>query len=263
MSARRGIVEDAVGRHHAGTERLLLVEDQRRSVERGHAAARILDEERAGTDVPLVLRREREGRVPEPVASSASLKATLPVSRTCTRPLNASHSPRLSSERHELRGQRPERDDREDDRICDASRRAGAPRSVQTRTYTGQNPKTIMKTLLAVLQDDGFVVHYGNAELGLLDASKSVARLDDGDFNLDLPTRVRNEIAGATSGITTVEATANVSDLGDRVSVRINFQRRLTDNGGRTRVAQVTDAKGYQEFFAKLDKGFFLQREGL
>lgn len=29
------------------------------------------------------------------------------------------------------------------------------------------------------------------------------------------------------------------------------------------RVAEVTDAKRYQEFFARLDKGLFLQREGL
>src|SRR5881396_1822364 len=36
---------------------------------------------------------------PAPAASSASLYATLPVSFTRTRPLNASHSPRWSSER--------------------------------------------------------------------------------------------------------------------------------------------------------------------
>lgn len=51
--------------------------------------------------------------------------------------------------------------------------------------------------------------------------------------------------------------------LVDRVRVRINFQRRLVDPRGRVQVTQVTDAKGYQEFFAKLDKGLFLQREGL
>jgi len=47
------------------------------------------------------------------------------------------------------------------------------------------------------------------------------------------------------------------------VRVRINFQRRLIDVRGVVTVTQVTDAKGYQEFFAKLDKGLFLEREGL
>jgi hypothetical protein len=137
-------------------------------------------------------------------------------------------------------------------------------RAIQTRTYAGQDVRTVLMALLSVLQDDGFLVHYGDVELGLLDASKSVAGFDAGDFSLTLPTRVAGEIVGVSPGVATIEATANVTRFGDRVRVRINFQRRLTDARGTVvAVSQVTDAKGYQEFFTKLDKGLFLQQEGL
>jgi hypothetical protein len=136
-------------------------------------------------------------------------------------------------------------------------------RAIQTRTYAGQDTKTVLKTVLSVLQDDGFLVHFGDVELGLLDASKSVAGLDGGDFGVAFQPRIAAEIVGDTPGVATIEATANVSDYGNQVSVRVNFQRRLVDPKGRVSVTQVTDAKGYQEFFAKLDKGLFLQRQGL
>src|SRR2546427_1871816 len=48
-------------------------------------------------------------------------------------------------------------------------------RASQTRTYAGPDAQTVVKTLLNVLQDDGFLVHYGDLELGLLDASKMVS----------------------------------------------------------------------------------------
>src|SRR5437016_6520732 len=136
-------------------------------------------------------------------------------------------------------------------------------RAIQTRTYSGLDAPTVVKTLVNVLQDDGFLVHYGDAELGLLDASKSVSGFDSGEFDLGLLTRLVTEIQGASPASATLDATVNVSTFGDRVRVRINFQRRVVGVRGAVTVTQVTDAKGYQEFFAKLDKGLFLEREGL
>ena len=86
---------------------------------------------------------------------------------------------------------------------------------------------------------------------------------DTGELSLSLPNRIIAEIQGVSRTSATLDATANVSTHGDRVRVRINFQRRLIDVRGVVTVTQVTDAKGYQEFFAKLDKGLFLEREGL
>src|SRR5436305_1725987 len=54
-------------------------------------------------------------------------------------------------------------------------------RAIQTRTYSGLDGRTVVKTLVNVLQDDGFLVHYGDLDLGLLDASKSVSGFDTGE----------------------------------------------------------------------------------
>jgi hypothetical protein len=133
---------------------------------------------------------------------------------------------------------------------------------MQSRTYTGQDTKTALRVILNVLEDDGFLVHYGSTDLGLLDASKTIAEFSAGGFTLPLNAVVGRRPSAAT--FDTIQATANVSEFGDRIKVRINFERKLTDSEGRViRVAQVTDAKRYQEFFAKLDKGLFLQQEGL
>jgi hypothetical protein len=137
-----------------------------------------------------------------------------------------------------------------------------AVRAIQTRTYAGQDARTVLRVVLNVLQDDGFLVHYGSTELGLLDASKTITEFDVGAFTLPLNVLVGGRAIVATVG--TIGATANVSAFGDRTKVRINFERKLTDSAGRViRVAQVTDPKVYQEFLAKLDKGLFLQQEGL
>src|SRR5437899_5646802 len=60
---QQAVVQDAVRRDHPGAERRWLVEHERPPLEVGRPAARLLDEQRAGADVPLVLRSEREGRV--------------------------------------------------------------------------------------------------------------------------------------------------------------------------------------------------------
>lgn len=135
-------------------------------------------------------------------------------------------------------------------------------RAMQSRTYSGQDAKTVLRVVLNVLEDDGFLVHYGSTDLGLLDASKTVGELDVGGFSI--PLSVLFPAQGNIPVVDTVQATANVSEFGDRVKVRVNFERKLTRLSGTViRVAQVTEAKRYQEFFVKLDKGLFLQREGL
>jgi hypothetical protein len=61
-----------------------------------------------------------------------------------------------------------------------------------------------------------------------------------------------------------VEATANVSEFGKQIRVRINFQQKVYDSAGQVaKVEQIDDPKFYQEFFAKVDKGLFIQKEKL
>lgn len=131
-------------------------------------------------------------------------------------------------------------------------------REIQTRTYDTSDSKMVLKTMLNVLQDDGFIVTEGNADLGLLSATKELDLQSQGAvfwgtfFNLSWD---KNAI---------VEATANVSEFGKQTRVRVNFQQKVYDSTGAvSTVDQITDPKFYQEFFAKVDKGLFIQKENI
>ena len=61
-----------------------------------------------------------------------------------------------------------------------------------------------------------------------------------------------------------IESSANVSEYGAQTRVRINFQLKTMNNKGEiVGVNQIDDAKYYQEFFAKVDKGIFITKEKL
>jgi hypothetical protein len=55
----------------------------------------------------------------------------------------------------------------------------------------------------------------------------------------------------------------NISEFGKQSKVRANFQVKILDNQGRAvEVYQVEDPKYYQDFFMKVDKGIFIQKQG-
>ena len=140
-------------------------------------------------------------------------------------------------------------------------------RAIQSRAYSVRDPNAVLKVLVAVLQDDGFIVRYANTRLGLLDASKMVAAPGN-THTSTLLDRIGSDIGGGTFANASVEAMANVSPSNDGVTVRISFQRKLTDSsyGGTSEaptLVPVVDQTTYQEFFAKVDKGLFLAHHGL
>ena len=134
-------------------------------------------------------------------------------------------------------------------------------REFQTRSYETNDVKMVMKAMLNVLQDDGFIVKNANVELGFLTATKEVDVESKGEAfvaALFLGTQARwkkNSI---------IESTANVSEFGKQCRVRVNFQVKVMDNkGGVLEVKQIEDERYYQEFFSKVDKGIFIQKEKL
>lgn len=131
-------------------------------------------------------------------------------------------------------------------------------REIQTRTFDTTDTKAVLKTMLNVLQDDDFIITEANSDLGLLSASKDV----------DVQTKGA-AFWGAFFDISweknaTVEATANVSEFGPVTRVRVNFQQKVHDSYGKvSRVEQIDEPAFYQEFFTKVDKGLFIQKEKL
>jgi len=132
-------------------------------------------------------------------------------------------------------------------------------REFQTKSYDTKDSKMVMKAMLNVLQDDGFIVKNAVLDLGLLSAEKTVDIEDKGEAFLAA------FFAGANARwkkASIIECSGNVSDFGNSVKVRVNFQLKMLDNkGGIVTVEEIGDEKYYQEFFAKVDKGIFLQKE--
>lgn len=134
-------------------------------------------------------------------------------------------------------------------------------REFQTRIFDTNDTNLVMKTMLNVLQDDGFIVKNAVVDLGLLSAEKSI--------DVENPTESgwakfwwgRNARYKKAS---IIECTANISEYGKQTRVRVNFQMKILDNqGGIIEVKQIDDEKYYQDFFSKVDKGLFIQKEGL
>ncbi len=131
-------------------------------------------------------------------------------------------------------------------------------RELQTRMYDTRDTKMVMKTMLNVLQDDGFIVKDANLELGFLTATK--------EMGVETKEAVfwGTFLGGTWEKGAIVEATSNVSEYGEQTRVRVNFQKKVYDSVGKVvKAQQIEDSKFYQEFFTKVDKGLFIQKEKL
>jgi PBP1b-binding outer membrane lipoprotein LpoB len=134
-------------------------------------------------------------------------------------------------------------------------------REIQTRDFDTANTKLVMKTMMNVLQDEGFIVKNAVMDIGLLSAEK----------NIDVENTSKAVIAVLLGGAQarwskqqTVEASANISEFGAKTRVRINFQTKLLDNFGCPQeVITITDLTYYRAFFDKVSKGLFLQEQGI
>ncbi len=146
-------------------------------------------------------------------------------------------------------------------------------RQAQTRDFDTPDAKLVMKAMLNVLQDEGYVVKNAVVDLGLITAAKDV----------DLAPGRSGAESGGLGGAVVVggivlgrqsasryrkteqrDFTGNVSEFGQQTRVRVSFQRRVLDNKGQVvGVETVDDPEVYQDFFSRMDKSVFLQRENL
>lgn len=134
-------------------------------------------------------------------------------------------------------------------------------REFQTRTYTEVDSKIVMKAMLNVLQDDGFIVKNAVPELGLLTASKEIDIENKGKAFL---TSLFGGEHARWKKNSTIEASCNVSEIKDGCKVRVNFQQKILDNkGGVVEIKHIDEQQFYQTFFNKVSKSIFIQRTGL
>ena len=150
-------------------------------------------------------------------------------------------------------------------------------REFQTRTFDTADHKLVMKAMLNVLQDDGYVVKNAVVDLGLITAAKEIDVAPGRSGTGGLFGGVGGTVifGGGPGGVifggpqtppaynkTEVrDFTGNVSEFGAQTKVRVSFQRKVLDNRGDVvRSSRSTTRAFYQDFFSRMDKGLFCRR---
>lgn len=134
-------------------------------------------------------------------------------------------------------------------------------REFQTRTYDVDNEIMVLKAIANVLQDQGYIITNAETDLGLITAQKE-ASIEDGTEKFFQILFFGDDARYKKNSI--IESTANVSQFGKQVRVRMNFQLKAYDNKGQLiELGQIDDEEFYQNFFAKVDKGIFIQKENI
>lgn len=129
-------------------------------------------------------------------------------------------------------------------------------REFQTRTFETPDALGVLKAMVNVLQDDGYIIRDANTDLGLLSATKEVDVESTGEAFV-AALFAGNNARWAKNSI--FDVTANVSQYGETCRVRVTFQMKKMNNKGEVMdVEQISDEAHYQEFFAKVYKGIFL-----
>lgn len=134
-------------------------------------------------------------------------------------------------------------------------------REIQSREFDTSDTKLVMKSMMNVLQDEGFIVKNAVAELGLLSAEKNIDVENTGTKILLCALQGSN---ARWSKQEILEASANVSEYGSKTRVRMNFQTKTMDNYGCPKdIKSINDPKFYQDFFNKVSKGIFIQEQNI
>jgi len=137
-------------------------------------------------------------------------------------------------------------------------------RQFQTRTYNTSDKPHVMKAILNVLQDEGFIVYNANPLLGFIYGVKD---FDMSDSNVDISkefglSKSRLNLNGIR--VATIETTANITEYGDSMRVRINFKRKLLNTYGNAQfIDDVWEEEFYQEFYEKVDQALLLQKQNI
>lgn len=155
-------------------------------------------------------------------------------------------------------------------------------RALQTRIFETTNEKELLSASAAVLQDLGFQIEESEVGMGVLRAAKERSAREFWQEFWQVVVAILSS-AGCVSGANTIYlmpvdlhqqigatlATRPMEGDDSRYTVRISFHRTLWKGDGQSgnlyispganRMEMISDGKIYQQFFAKLSKGLFLE----
>ncbi len=140
-------------------------------------------------------------------------------------------------------------------------------RQAQSRYFDTPDEAAILSASAAVLQDLGFNLDESETDLGLIVGSKRrnatevrqivgaviVAAFLGSYISTDDEQKIRASLVTKPSG-----------EQGERITVRITFQRFVWDGDGElSRAEAIEDPEIYQQFFSKLSKSVFLEAHNI
>lgn len=133
-------------------------------------------------------------------------------------------------------------------------------RSLQTREYESENEALIHKAIVTALQDEGFIVHSYNKDIGLISASVEYNQIDEATKKF----RTGN-LQNGWQTIKKIEASATISPVKAKTyRLRINLvQKGISDNGGVLWSQPIAEQSTYNNLFTKIEKSIFLQKSNL
>ena len=137
-------------------------------------------------------------------------------------------------------------------------------RAIQTREYETDDVKMVMKAAMNVLQDEGFMLSNTELELGFITAKKHL-NISSGSQVFSIMFAVHDTKRRSYNKTKVVEANIQVSKRGKKlVRMRVTFQElTLNTEGAITNVKHIKNASFYKTFFMKIDKGIFIEKEGV
>ena len=135
-------------------------------------------------------------------------------------------------------------------------------REFQTRTYNSVDKDSVMKAILNVYQDEGFIVYNVNSLLGFIYGAKD---FDISDSSVDISKEfglTKSRLNFNRVNVATAETTANFTQYGQDLKVRVTFRRKLLNTYGTAQfIDDINDAEYYKEFFDKIDSALGVQKQ--
>lgn len=132
-------------------------------------------------------------------------------------------------------------------------------REFQTRMFNTSDTNEVLSAVIEAFQDQGFMVKNVVPQVGLVSAVREVDLEDSGQVFFRTFLLGQNAVWQKNA---TIEATANVKTQGKNTKVRATFQEKILDNrGGVDHVNTLEDPKFYQDFFDKIGKSIFIEKQ--
>lgn len=132
-------------------------------------------------------------------------------------------------------------------------------RAYQTRVFDVNKTDEVMSAVVEAFQDQGFMVKNVVPQIGLVAATREVDVEDKSEAIFKTLMLGQNAMWGKN---VTIEATANVKTQGNKTKVRLTFQEKVLNNrGGVDSIKIVEDLQFYQDFFDKIGKSIFIEKQ--